>query len=397
MDKIADIVSDTVAPLLIPDIYLYAIEDKTIVVVEVYPSISKPYFLKLKGKLDGTYIRVGATNKKADLEYIQDLERQRFNISFDEDTYNGTSIFKNIEPVMEVLSKYLNRKVRENDLINFKLIKKISNEVKINNALPILMGYFDNARIKCARFKGKSMEVFIDRKEFTENIFEQVENTINFVLTHINLHGEVHDDYIRRVDSYEIPPEALREAIINAVIHRDYSITGSDIKLAIFDDKIEITSSGVLPKGITIDEILDGRSEIRNKVLIRIFKEAGFIEQWGMGIQKIMNLCEKKGLKRPEIIETGMFVKVILYREVANNKNRTINSNNKNRTINSNNKVIDEIIKILEENPEITRRELSPKLDLSEASLQRILSKLKKMGKIKRIGSKKGGYWQVME
>jgi ATP-dependent DNA helicase RecG len=98
-------------------------------------------------------------------------------------------------------------------------------------------------------------------------------------LANINLRGEVGEDFITRIDEYEIPPEALREAIVNAIIHRDYSMTGSDIKVAVFDSRIEITSPGGLPKGITIDDILGGRSEIRNKIIVRIFREAKIVEQ----------------------------------------------------------------------------------------------------------------------
>lgn len=139
--------------------------------------------------------------------------------------------------------------------------------------------------------------------------------TIEMPPCHINLHGKVGDDYVTRVDEYEIPPEALREAIVNAIIHRDYSMTGADIKVSIFDSRIEIISPGGFPKGITVEEVVGGRSEIRNKVIVRIFKEAKKIEQWGRGVNRTIQLCINKGLKRPEISEVGMFVKFILYRE----------------------------------------------------------------------------------
>jgi len=149
---------------------------------------------------------------------------------------------------------------------------------------------------------------------------------MKFLLTNINLHGEVGEDYLKRIDTYEIPPEALREAILNAVIHRDYSITGSDIKIAVFDTKIEITSPGGFPKGITLEDVMSGRSEVRNKVIVRIFKEAEMIEQWGRGVQRIISLCESKGLATPKIIESGMFVKFQFFRESderIGRKNRT--------------------------------------------------------------------------
>jgi ATP-dependent DNA helicase RecG len=91
----------------------------------------------------------------------------------------------------------------------------------------------------------------------------------------------------------------IHEVIKNAIIHRDYSISGSDIKIAIYNSRIDVVSPGGLPKTITVDEIYAGRSEIRNKVITRIFREADIIEQWGSGIPRIREACEQEGLKLP--------------------------------------------------------------------------------------------------
>ena len=92
---------------------------------------------------------------------------------------------------------------------------------------------------------------------------------------------------------------------------------GSDIKVAVFDSRIEITSPGGFPKGITVDEIIGGRSEIRNRIVARIFHETGAIEQWGRGVQLIFGLCREAGLAVPKLAEAGMFVKLTMYRSVV--------------------------------------------------------------------------------
>lgn len=92
-------------------------------------------------------------------------------------------------------------------------------------------------------------------------------------------------------------------------------MTGADIKVSIFDSRVEIISPGGFPKGITVEEVVGGRSEIRNKVIVRIFKEAKKIEQWGRVVKRTIQLCINKGLKKPEISEVGMFVKFVFYRE----------------------------------------------------------------------------------
>lgn len=361
-DRISNIIHDCIHPLVVPDIYALIIEDKTIIAIEIYPSPVKPHFLKTKGKTEGTYIRVAATNKQADAEYIQELERQKFNISFDEDICRNT-VFEeyNLDTLKSLLSVQLKRQISDSDLYNLKLLKKQGSRTYITNAAMIITADFEHVRIRCARFKGNNMDIFIDQKEFGTNIFEQLEDAMKFLITNINLHGELGPDFIHRIDTYEIPPEALREAVINSIVHREYVMSGSDIKIAIFDDRIEITSPGGFPRGITIEDILSGRSEIRNKVIARVFKEAGLIENWGRGISKIIKACEDNGLRKPDIIESGMFVKFVFYRkanekvveseqEYLKKKIYTKKRNPKTKTKNSAEKGLENIMKITSAN-----------------------------------------------
>lgn len=112
---------------------------------------------------------------------------------------------------------------------------------------------------------------------------------------------------LQRTETFELPIAAIREALINALVHRDYSNFGRDIKVGIYDDAVNIVSPGGLPNGITLEEALTGRSEIRNRVLARVFKELGYIEQWGSGIARIQELCEQAGSQTPVFKETGDF------------------------------------------------------------------------------------------
>jgi predicted HTH transcriptional regulator len=154
---------------------------------------------------------------------------------------------------------------------------------------------FPNAKIECARFKGTNTQVFIDQATVDRPIHACVEPCIAFVKKNTRLASKIGE--IFREDKWEYPLEAMREALGNAVIHRNYSILGSDIKLAIFDDMLEITSPVPLPDTISIEELGTGRSEIRNRILAPIFKDLKIIEAWGTGIQKI-----KQALKYyPEI------------------------------------------------------------------------------------------------
>jgi ATP-dependent DNA helicase RecG len=111
-----------------------------------------------------------------------------------------------------------------------------------------------------------------------------------------------------------LPESALREALVNAIVHRDYTNQGRDIKVGVYDDVVNIVSPGGFPSTLTIETLLDGRSEIRNRVVARVFKELGYIEQWGSGIGRIRSACLAMGLVEPLIREKGDFVDVEFYR-----------------------------------------------------------------------------------
>jgi ATP-dependent DNA helicase RecG len=184
-----------------------------------------------------------------------------------------------------------------------------------SNGLLIILGKLEHVRMKCSRFKGTTMDVFLDRKEYEGDLFTQLENAENFIKNYIRLSSEIKG--LQREDQYEIPLEAIRESLVNAVVHRDYSNHGRDIKVGIYDDIVNVVSPGGFPSTITQEDILEGRSEIRNKVVARVFKELNYIEQWGSGIRRIKSSCKLRGLKEPEIVEKGDFVDVSLYREAT--------------------------------------------------------------------------------
>ncbi|MBI2266442.1 MAG: hypothetical protein HYU64_14960 [Armatimonadetes bacterium] len=118
---------------------------------------------------------------------------------------------------------------------------------------------------------------------------------------------------IRRKDIHEYPPPAVREAVINAAVHADYSIGGMNIKIAVFDDRIEITNPGMLPFGITMEAAISGVSKVRNRVIGRVFRELGLIEQWGSGIGRMITECKGAGIQPPCFEEIGNSFRVTFF------------------------------------------------------------------------------------
>ena len=237
------------------------------------------------------------------------------NLSFDEEIcYYYERNPNNEEKFANNFYKYTGKRLSENDFINLKLLKQKNDLLLPTNGYVLFTDsnrYFEYVLIKCARFKGNDMSRFIDRKEMELPIYEQIEASVKFAEMYIALGCEV--EGARRIDKYAMPMKAIREAIANAVVHRDYGKDTSFITMNIFDDRVEITSPGALPGMLDVEQIKTGRSEIRNRVVARILKEMGFIEQWGTGINRIISDSRALGVKEPRFEEIGQSFRVTIY------------------------------------------------------------------------------------
>lgn len=391
-DKIASIIYDSCSPNIIPEIYTLNVDNKLLLVIEVFRGNLLPCFLKNEGKNEGTYIRVGATNRKAGFENILELERQKRNIGFDEEiNYEFEYESLDVTPLFERFES-AGKKLDAKKLENLKLIKKEADKTYPTNALLILLGKLSHTSVKCARFKGVNMDLFLDKKEYQSDIFSNLENTQNFILNHINLKGEIKGLY--RTDTYELPIVALREALINALIHRDYTNSGRDIKVGIYDDIVNIVSPGSFPNTITKDDIENGRSEARNKVLAHIFKELGLIEQWGSGIKRIKNLCSEYGLKAPSINEKNDFVDVEFYRPISDG----MSSETVGKPSETVGKMVTQeaiILEYLKAHETIVSKTVEELLNLKESRTRELLKQMVDRGLLEKCGSGKSTYYEV--
>ncbi len=309
-ERIADSIFTRCAPNIVPELSIRAIEGKNLLIVDIFPGSHKPYYIKKQGKHQGTYIRVGSANRLAGAEMLEELERQRRNVSFDSvpvydlqwsdiDLSGFISAFKALtgKDFDNIRMENLGLMIRERDrsLPSHAAILLSDSEVR-KKILPF-------AKVECARFKGTTMNVFLDQATIDLPVHQAPEACMAFIKRNIALSATIGEIY--RQDRWEYPLTAIREAVINALVHRDYSQIGSDIKIAIYDDMLEITSPGPLPDTLTIEELQTGRSVIRNRILARIFKEMGFIEAWGSGIPKIRKMIEDYPEIDLDFVEAG--------------------------------------------------------------------------------------------
>lgn len=171
---------------------------------------------------------------------------------------------------------------------------------------------YPDAAVQCAVFKGTSRNIFITRKEFAGCIDEEIESAYAFVLEHINLGARI--DGLARQDIYELPIRTIREMITNAVCHRSYLCPGK-VQVALFDDRLEVTSPGMLDKDLTIEKMKAGISKIRNGAIAKIFAYMNMVEIWGTGIPKMFEEAKDYGLCEPELLDMGSDFRINLYRK----------------------------------------------------------------------------------
>jgi ATP-dependent DNA helicase RecG len=173
--------------------------------------------------------------------------------------------------------------------------------------------HFPDAWIQAGRFHGTDRSRILDRIEVRSHLSQAVDDAIEFVHKHL-LHG-AEIGAVRRTERWSLPPVAVREAVINAVVHADYAQRGAPIRIAIFDDRLEVENPGLLPFGLTIEDLPRGISKLRNRVIGRVFHTLGLTEQWGSGIQRMTAACQEAGLAAPKLEEIGTRFRVTFLTE----------------------------------------------------------------------------------
>lgn len=202
--------------------------------------------------------------------------------------------------------------VTKNVLLNWGILAEAEDgSIHPTNAYVFLTGqdiFF--SKIQCGMFKGNTRAVFVDKRDYEGMLWQQVEEAFQFVLRNIRLGAKIEGIY--RKDIYELPPDSVRELIINAVINCSY-LQSSHVQIAIYDDRLEITSPGGLMPGVTIERMKEGYSQIRNRALAYAFSYMNLIEGWGTGIPRLLREMKEYGLSEPEFIDMEIALRINLY------------------------------------------------------------------------------------
>ena len=420
MDGIINAISDSCYPMIVPDISLHTLENKTVILVEIEGGKKKPYYLKSKGMQKGTYIRSGATTRIIEEDYVlKELVLEGENKYFDQQVCHGESVSdEEIEKFCEWLEKLARknsendteiRKITRNTLLSWKVLEEKNGRIFPTNAYILLSGKENwevSRKIQCGVFKGETRSIFVDKKEFEGSIIMQLEKAYQYVLEKINLGSDIVGIY--RVDKYEIPPKSIREVIANAVIHRSY-LEPNDIQVALYDNRLEITSPGMLLSGVNVKRMKEGYSKLRNRAIASVFAYVNIIEKWGSGIPRIMNEIRKYGLQQPEFIAFENDFRVNIYRKSYNTTQSTQGSTqnriNTTQAISKKEKLdvknlteTDKtIINTIINNPEMSQKQIADNLNWTVNKVKYYMKKFKQKNILKYEGTSQNGKWEIQE
>ncbi len=373
-EKLSSKINDLIRPSIIALTSISIIEedDKQLVKVEILRGTNRPYYIASKGiKSTGVFVRFGNTIIPASENLIRNLIKES-------DNYNYEDMLSfNQELKFDYTRRFFESKGIELEKNNMKTLGIINKDDMYTN-LGLLLSDECEHTIKVAVFADETKDRFLDRKEFSGCLLKQLSDAYDYIY----LNNKVSSTYegINRLDKKDYDDLGLREALLNSIIHRDYSFDGSII-VNIYTNKIEFVSIGGLVPGINVDDIMIGISQTRNKKLANIFYRLQIVESYGTGIRKMID--DYKGLSiEPEFkVTSGAFLLTLPNR---NSKEANLKDNKSTKS-----ELSCSILNILRQRGELSRSEIQDILDVKKTSCIEALKVLQSENAIIKIGKGK--------
>lgn len=349
----------------------------------------KPYVLS-----GAIYVRQGPNSQKlTSAEAMRDFFQQADKIYFDEAPCKAVSLEQDIPEFNIVQFRTLGGlgATVSNEQV-FNSLKLVTNEGLLKNGTVLFFAeapeqFFEKAVIRCIAFDGIDKRFITDDKIMTGSLYRQYLQAMNWVKKKLNVSYDIEGEGGQpRREIWEIPETVFKEAIINALAHRDYYDKGARITIEVFDDRVEISNPGGLISGIPKNEF-GKRSLSRNPLIFGLFERIRMVEQIGSGIGRMRDLMLEANLTEPEFNTEGMFT-VTVRRPFDFKKwvDMWVDKLTENRL---------NIIKAIHENSKVSKKQLEEKIGLSATAIDNNLDALKELGLIERVGGAKGGHWQI--
>ena len=381
-DECALQISNMVRDAIKPDVTLFIhyetldCEGKAVVAVNIQRGTNRPYYLAKKGlRPEGVYVRQGYSSVPATDTAIRQMIKET----------DGDS-FENMRSINQALTFEATKKEFEKRNVAFgqpqmQTLKLVSADGIYTN-LGLLLSEQCPHTIKAAVFEGITQNVFKDRREFSGSLMQQ----LNEVYDYIDFHNQTHATFqkLLRIDTRDYPEVAVREALLNSLVHRDYSFRASTL-ISIYEDRIEFVSIGGLLPGLELDDLMMGVSVCRNPHLANVFYRLQLIEAYGTGMKKIMGAYAEAPVQ-PRITTTNNAFKIILPNVNAAPKAAETPEEIEKTAAAISEPNGEKILRFLAEHQAITRKEAQALLDVSQSTAGRILKAMVDNGQIKQLG-----------
>lgn len=377
--KLSNSIRDSIKPdiTLFTSILVEKIDSNDVIVVDVQKGASSPYYLTDKGiRPSGVYVRQGASSVPATNAAILKMIRDTDGDNFEE----LRSLNQNLD--FDFLKKEFedsNIKLEHSQMRTFNII----DEDGLYTNLGLLLSEQCPHTIKAAVFEGSTKEIFKDRFEFSGSLLKQMKDVYSFLNRSNRTNSEITG--LKRTDTREYPEIALREALLNSIVHKEYSYSSSTL-ISVFDDKIEIVTIGGLTKGLSEDDIMLGVSILRNKNLANIFYRLKLIEAYGTGIPKIIESYNEYNVK-PKIEISSNAFKITLPNTLADKSSAKLEI-----------KLSDKeylIVNMLKENEYIKRTDIEKNLSISSSMAIKLLRNMVDNLVIEKIGKGKNVIYRL--
>lgn len=376
--QISNMVRDAVKPDVTMFIHYETLgcDGKAVVAVNIQRGTNRPYYLAKKGlRPEGVYVRQGYSSVPATDTAIRQMIKET----------DGDS-FENMRSINQALTFEATKKEFEKRNVVFgqpqmQTLKIVSADGIYTN-LGLLLSEQCLHTIKAAVFEGINQNVFKDRREFSGSLMQQ----LNDVYDYIDFHNQTHATFrkLLRIDTRDYPEVAVREALLNTLVHRDYSFRASTL-ISIYDDRIEFVSIGGLLPGLELDDLMMGVSVCRNPHLANVFYRLQLIEAYGTGMKKIMG-AYANALVQPKIKTTNNAFKIILPNVNFTPKAAEVHKNFEKAADLALDSNEEKVLQFLREHLMITRKETQTLLEVSQSTAGRILKAMVDSGRIKQIG-----------
>ncbi len=376
--QISNMVRDAVKPDVTMFIHYETLkcDGKAVVAVNIQRGTNRPYYLAKKGlRPEGVYVRQGYSSVPATDTAIRQMIKET----------DGDS-FENMRSINQALTFEATKKEFEKRNVVFgqpqmQTLKIVSADGIYTN-LGLLLSEQCLHTIKAAVFEGINQNVFKDRREFSGSLMQQ----LNDVYDYIDFHNQTHATFrkLLRIDTQDYPEVAVREALLNTLVHRDYSFRASTL-ISIYDDRIEFVSIGGLLPGLELDDLMMGVSVCRNPHLANVFYRLQLIEAYGTGMKKIMG-AYANALVQPKIKTTNNAFKIILPNVNFTPKAAEVHKDFEKAADLALDSNEEKVLQFLREHLMITRKETQTLLEVSQSTAGRILKAMVDSGQIKQIG-----------